>query len=80
MIEHTLTDDEYAELMAACEPVPYMVFGGVGPSSPQENANRVWQRFGRKHGFDWCSVTPSKRPGATQRSFMANLTVNDEAP
>lgn len=72
MKEYMMTEDEYSELMVACQPVPYMVFGGVGPSSPQENANRVWQRLGHKYGFDWSSVKPSKRHDATQRSFIAN--------
>jgi hypothetical protein len=53
-----LTDEQFAELLDACRPVPYMVIGGVVPRSPQENANAAWCSLGRKMGFDGMTVMP----------------------
>jgi|HubBroStandDraft_6_1064221.scaffolds.fasta_scaffold163192_3 hypothetical protein len=51
--QYRLTDEELQSIMDASKPVPYMVIGGVEPSSPQENANRAWQAVAAKHGFEW---------------------------
>lgn len=71
MTEYTLTDEEWDELMVACQPVPYMVMGGVAPLSQQDNANRAWQRLADKHGFDWRTVKPVV--GKSQKTFQATL-------
>lgn len=68
MKEYEMTQSDLDELLNACRPVPYMVFGGMEPSSPQENANSAWKRLGEKMGFDWKSVKPS---GKGDRFFMA---------
>ena len=64
---YTLTSEQYDTLLAACRPVPYMVMGGMAPSSPQENANRAWQQLGRDMGFDWTTV----QSGQTPKQFSA---------
>lgn len=46
--EFKLTAKQYKSLIDACKAVPYMVFGGVEPTSPQENANSAWEATLRK--------------------------------
>lgn len=67
--EYELTDEQHARLLDACKPVPYFVIGGSTPSSPQENANRAWQRFADELGFDWMTVLPVH--GKSDRFFTA---------
>lgn len=67
--EYELSEEQLTELKHASRPVPYMVIGGVAPSSPRENANRAWQRLGKKLGFKWASVEPV--PGKDERFFTA---------
>ena len=69
MKEYEMTDEELNEILDACKPVRYMVIGGYQPSSPQENANRAWAELGRKRGFDYLTVTPSKKG---ERFFFAD--------
>jgi len=56
--EFQLTADELKRLLDACRPVPYMVFGGMVPRSPQENANDAWKRLAAQKGFVWDTVRP----------------------
>lgn len=67
--EFEMTESDLKELLEACRPVPYMVFGGRPPSSPAENASRVWDRLGVRLGF----VRQTARPidGKGQRFFTA---------
>jgi predicted TIM-barrel fold metal-dependent hydrolase len=65
--EFTLTDEQYQRLLDAGKPVPYMIFGGRTPPSPQENANAAWAALGRELGFRHMTV----RPGASDRTFTA---------
>ena len=44
MKEYELTQEEYDALMEASKPVTYMVVDGYEPSSPYENAMRVWDK------------------------------------
>ena len=67
--EYEMTEDQLKRLLEACRPVPYMIFGGREPRSPQENANAAWQELGREMGFDGMSVQPV--PGKGQRFFTA---------
>ncbi len=57
---YTLTDEQFQRILDASRPVTYMVFGGIPPRSPQENANTAWQALGEEIGFKWDTV----RPGA----------------
>jgi len=56
--EFTMTKEQCEKLLDACKPVPYMVFGGIEPRSPQENANAAWAELGLELGFDAMSVRP----------------------
>ena len=62
--EFKLTDEQLKKLLKACSPVPYMVFGGIEPTSPQENANRAWQSLGKELGFDYNTVRPISGKGS----------------
>jgi len=62
--EFELSDEDYAYLIAACQPVPYMIIGGVEPASPQENANRAWQVIGSRMGFKSMTVQPVSGKGS----------------
>ena len=67
-----LSDDQFDTLVEECKPVRYMVFGGMPPSSPQENANRAWCALGREMGFDGMTVEPV--PGSGDKVFTAEAT------
>lgn len=76
--EYELSAEDHRLLLEACRAVPYMVFGGVEPSSPQENANRAWAALGKRLGFDGMSVEPV--PGKGARFFTAiptNVALRD---
>ena len=47
---YTMTQEQYDTLLAAMQPVPYMIIGGVAPRSQQENANDAWKRLGDELG------------------------------
>lgn len=68
--QFTMTAAEWEDMMKACQPVPYMIIGGIEPRSPQQNANDAWRALGHKRGFKWETVRPS---GRDQHSFMAEL-------
>lgn len=61
--EFEMTDEQHAKLLEACKPVPYMVFGGMAPPTPQENANAAWRALGAQMGFDGMSVEPVRGKG-----------------
>jgi len=67
--EFQLSDLELKDLLDACKPVRYMVFGGHSPRSPQENANAAWRSVGEKLGFDYLTVKPIVGKG--QQFFTA---------
>lgn len=70
-----MTEEQHETLLEACQPVRYMVVGGVPPRSPQENANAAWAVLGRELSFDSLTVEPD---GADNRDFTAEST-GDEA-
>lgn len=59
--EYQLTEEQYRRLIEASKPIPYMVFGGMEPRSPQENANAAWAVLGNELGFDWTTVERSSK-------------------
>ena len=61
--EFEMTENQLKELMEACKPVPYMIIGDVMPSSPQENANRAWEKLGSEMGFNGMTVQPVQGKG-----------------
>jgi predicted TIM-barrel fold metal-dependent hydrolase len=74
--EFEMTDEQLKTLMDACKPVPYMVFGGREPRSPQENANDTWRDLGRELGFDHMSVRPIQ--GKNNKFFRAKIIEKNE--
>lgn len=56
--EFEMNEEQVARILEASRPVPYIIVGGVSPSSPQENANRAWAALGREMGFEPMSVRP----------------------
>ena len=64
----TMTKEQRGGLLDACQPVPYMIVGGLAPRSPQENAESAWCVLGREMGFDGMTVQPD---GSDQLNFTA---------
>jgi hypothetical protein len=67
--EYEMTQAQLDAILNACKPVPYMVFGGHEPRSPQENANDAWAALGKELGFDHMTVRPN---GKGDRFFSAD--------
>ena len=67
-VDYEMTQEDLDTILDACKPVPCMMIGGSTPSNPQDNANRAWERLGRKMGFESTTVRPSKKG---QRFFSA---------
>ena len=61
MKEFEMTKEQRARILNASRPVPYMVFGGIEPRSPQENANDAWREPGRRAGVRLLDGSPSSR-------------------
>lgn len=74
--EYKLTQKQLDTLIEASRPVPYMIFGGMEPPSPQENANHAWERLGKEMGFDPYSVKPV--PDKSVTYFTADVTETKE--
>lgn len=66
--DYEMTDDDLKELLEACKPVPAIALQCGPISSPQENANRAWERLGQKMGFNHMTVRPN---GRGDRHFSA---------
>jgi hypothetical protein len=61
--EFEMTDEQLNKILDACKPVPYMVFGGMEPPSPRENANSAWQHLAGELGFVWDTAEPINGKG-----------------
>lgn len=61
--EFVLTKNQLDRIIKASKPVPYMVFGGVEPSSPQENANAAWEAVAKELGVEMMSIEPVRGKG-----------------
>lgn len=70
--EYVLTDDQYARLMAASQPVPYLVVGGIEPETPHEKAFRIWRQIADELGIEWHSV----RRGEDDHHFTATASLH----
>ncbi|MFA5085698.1 MAG: hypothetical protein WC482_04975 [Candidatus Omnitrophota bacterium] len=73
--EFEMTQAQYDKLLEACRPVPYMVFGGMEPRSPQQNANDAWIALGEEMGFEGMSA--QSIPGKP-RCFTAEVKIGTE--
>jgi len=76
--EFEMTDEELSKILDACVPIPYIIVGGIPPSSPQQRANDAWRALAAERGFDWETVKPIVGKG--QKWFTAELveTAKDE--
>lgn len=76
-----MTQEDLDRILDACKPVPYMVFGGMPPRSPQENANAAWAELGSRLGFEHMTVQPSSKgdrfftaePSPAPEKFMNDM-------
>ena len=67
---YEMTDDEFADIVAASQPTAAVSFGGVEMPTARQNANMAWRALGDKLGFDWATVTPPA-PDDPQTVFYA---------
>ena len=74
---YEMSEDDLKEILNACKPTPVMKIGDYVVPSPQENANRAWERLGTKMGFDHTTVKPI--PGKGNRFFSAVPSETEEA-
>lgn len=58
--EFQLTHEQLQRILDASKPVPAMYLSGGVPmfGTPQENANRAWQKLADELGFVWDTVRP----------------------
>lgn len=69
MKQYRMTDEEHKRLVDACQPVPYMVFGGVPPESPRDKALRVWDEVANRVGCVASTIEPANT--GDDKDFMA---------
>lgn len=60
---YEMTEEDLTALMDSFKSAPMIMLQCGGPSSPQENANRAWERLGNKMGFDYMTVRPDGNKG-----------------
>jgi hypothetical protein len=67
---YEMTEEDLNAILEACKPTPVMYLSGGVPmgGSPQEKANLAWEKLGKRMGFDYMTVQPSRRG---QRFFSA---------
>ena len=72
--EFEMSDEDLAAVLDACKPTPAMWLGDGTPmcGTPQENANRAWERLGEKMGFASLTVQPAAGKG--QKVFTVEPT------
>ena len=68
-VNYEMSEEDLKEILDSYKPVPMIMLQCGNPPSPQENANRAWQRLGEKMGFEWDTVNPIDGKGA--RFFTA---------
>ena len=74
-VEYEMSEGDLEKIMNACRPVPAIIVGGYTPPSVQENANRAWERLGKKMGFDYMTVRPTEKGN---RFFTAVLLETED--
>lgn len=67
-IHYEMSKEDLAKILDASKPVPLIALHLGIPRSPQENANRAWEKLGEKLGFEHMTVRPA--PGGN-RFFTA---------
>lgn len=61
MKEFEMSQQDLEELYEACKAVPLIALNCGIPPTPQEMANKAWEKLGIKMGFDYMSVKPSNK-------------------
>jgi len=56
--EFHMSDEQYAVILDASQPVPVILIGGLAPRSTQERANMAWRILGDELGFLGFTVRP----------------------
>jgi hypothetical protein len=69
--EFQLTDEQLESLLAAGKPVLAIALQCGNPPSPQEKANRFWQKLGEELGFEHMTAQPV--PGKGPKFFTAEV-------
>lgn len=70
-MRYDLTDDQYARLLEASQPIPLIAIHAIHAGeimSPQEIANRAWHQIANEHNCDFKTIQPYS---AEPRSFTA---------
>ena len=73
-LKYEISQEQLDVLVAAGKAVPYLVFGGIPPQSPQENSNAAWAALGSELGFKYMTVKPAEGKG--QRFFTAEKNIS----
>jgi hypothetical protein len=71
--EFEMTEEQHRKLLEAMRPVPLIMLQCGMPPSPQESANRAWERLGKDMGFQYMTITPLTDKG--DRCFLATPTL-----
>jgi hypothetical protein len=58
MKRYTMTAEQFAKIVEACQSMPLIALQCGMPSSPQERANDAWKELAKELGFRWDSVRP----------------------
>ena len=74
--EYEMTEADERDLLAAMQPIPYIVMGGMPPTDPQQRANTAWAVLGQRMGFAHMTVRPISGKG--QRWFSAEPAGGEE--
>lgn len=71
--EYEMTQEQVDAIKEASKPVPVMFLSGgqLMGGTPQENANRAWQKLGTEMGFKFLTV---RRSPKGERFFFAEPT------
>ncbi len=69
--EYKLNEKQLKDLLEAGKPALMIALNAGMPPSPQENANRAWEKLGKEMGFD--SMTAQPIPGKGQEYFTAEI-------
>lgn len=70
MKDYEITKEQLDAILAASKPTPVLYITGgqnIG-GTPQENANRAWEKLGKEMDFQYMTVQPN---GKGERFFSA---------
>ena len=73
--EFEMSEQDMNDLLDACKSAPLIMLQCGTPPSPQEMANRAWEKLGDKMGFDHMTVKPVDR--IYPRVFTAEVKDDD---